>query len=386
MKIFSTNLSPRLSALLLLALLTFQPACLRYTSSGGQAEPDDPYIANFPVYAELTPERAVIADSLRNYFNRMHRAGFNGTVLFAENGEIVFAEAYGYHNLQKKDSLTLESAFQLASVSKPITALAVLILKEDNRLDLDDPVNLYFPGLPYEGITIRHLLSHRSGLPNYMYFCEDYWPDKERAITNQEMIDLMIRQAPKPYYLPDRRYNYSNTNYALLATIVEQVSGMRFEDFVTVRIFEPLKMRNALIYNKSVAPANENPVLGYISSRVVAENHFLNGVVGDKGVYASAFDLLKLDQALYSDKLVSQETLREAFTPQHKDLRPNDNYGLGWRLDVSDELSPVVYHTGWWKGFRTYFIREVSEKRTIIILSNTLRASRFNTKELREIF
>jgi CubicO group peptidase (beta-lactamase class C family) len=103
-------------------------------------------------------------------------------------------------------------------------------------------------------------------------------------------------------------------------------------------------------------------------------------------VYASAFDLLKLDQALYTDKLVSQATLREAFMPQHKDLRPNDNYGLGWRLDVADELNPVVYHTGWWKGFRTYFIREVSEKRTIIILSNTRRASRFNTKELRELF
>ena len=112
----------------------------------------------------------------------------------------------------------------------------------------------------------------------------------------------------------------------------------------------------------------------------------MNGVVGDKGVYASAYDLLKLDQALYTDKLVSQATLKDAFSPQHPDLRMNDNYGLGWRLDVSDTLSKAVYHTGWWKGFRTCFIRETDEKRTIIVLSNTTRASRFSTRELRGLF
>ncbi|MCK9323913.1 MAG: beta-lactamase family protein [Bacteroidales bacterium] len=376
----------RTVAFILLAALLAPPACVRYQSSGGQAEPDDPYFANFPIYAELTPERAEITDNLSTYFERMNRAGFNGTVLFAENGEIVFAKAYGYCNLQQKDSLSLESSFQLASVSKPITALAVLILEEEKKLSVDDTITRYLPGLPYEGITIRHLLSHRSGLPNYMYFCEDYWTDKEGAVSNEEMIHLMIRHSPKRYYLPDRRYNYSNTNYALLASIVERVSEMPFETFVKKRIFEPLQMKNAMIYNKAAQPSNDNPVLGYVSSRLVAENNFLNGVVGDKGVYASAFDLLKLDQALYTDKLVSQETLKKAFEPQHKDLRPNDNYGLGWRLDVSDELNPVVYHTGWWKGFRTYFIRELSEKRTIIILSNTLKASRFNTRELRELF
>jgi CubicO group peptidase (beta-lactamase class C family) len=352
----------------------------------GEGGEEEVYPVFYPKYAILTPEKAKEADSLRHYFDKLAKAGFNGTVLFAEKGEVIFGKAYGYANLKTKDSLTLESAFQLASVSKPITALAVLILKEEGKISLDDSISKFIPELPYPGITIRHLLTHRSGLPNYMYFAEDDWRNKEIPLTNQDVIDLMVKNQYKPYYLPDRRYNYSNTNYAVLAYIVEQVSGMKFETFVDKRIFKPCSMRNASIYNKNTNPDNPNPVCGYPSSRYEAENTFLNGVVGDKGVYCSAYDLLMLDQALYTDKPVSQATLAEAFTPQHKDLRSNDNYGLGWRLDVSEPWNKTIYHTGWWKGFRTYFIRETGEQRTIIVLCNTMRASRFNTHDLRDRF
>ena len=360
--------------------------CKNPDNRGGQLEEVDSLVRAMPVYAEMTPMRTATADSLKIYFDQLQKSGFNGTVLFAENGEIVFSKAYGYANLKTKDSLTMESAFQLASISKPITALALLILKEDGKIGIDDSVNQYIPELPYPGLTIRHLLTHRSGLPNYMYFAEEDWPDKEIPLTNKDVIDLMVKNQYKPNNLPNRRYNYCNTNFALLAYIVEQVSGMKFESFVQKRIFDPCQMVNSSIYNKNSSPVNTCPVVGYPTSRSEAENTFLNGVVGDKGVYCSAFDLLMLDKALYTDKPVSQATCREAFTPQHKDLRPNDNYGLGWRLDVTDSLNPAVYHTGWWKGFRTYFIRELGEKRTIIVLCNTMRASRFNNRDLRERF
>jgi CubicO group peptidase (beta-lactamase class C family) len=361
--------------------------CRNPDNRGGDLEEEEaPMVRVMPKFAEMTPRTAATADSLENYFDKLQKAGFNGTVLFAENGEIIFSKAYGFANLKTKDSLTMESAFQLASVSKPITALAVLILKQDGKLGLDDTLQTYIPELPYRGITIRHLLTHRSGLPNYMYFAEEDWPDKEVPLKNRDVIDLMVKNNYKPYYLPDKRYNYSNTNYAVLAYIVEQVSGMRFETFVQKRIFDACHMANSSIYNKNTSPINTSPVIGYPSTRSEAENTFLNGVVGDKGVYCSAYDLLMLDQALYTDKPVSLATRMEAFTPHHKDLRPNDNYGLGWRLDVSDSNNPAVYHSGWWKGFRTYFIRELGEKRTVIILSNTLKASRFNNRELRERF
>lgn len=384
--IFYTKRLLRFLFFLIIFALLPSPGCRNAQTSDGDGGGDDPTFTSIPKYADLTPERAVIIDSLRNHFDRLYKSGFNGTVLFAEKGEVVFAKAYGFANLQTHDSLTMESAFQLASVSKPVTALAILMLKDEGKLNIDDSLRKYIPQLPYPGITIRHLLTHRSGLPNYMYFAEELWPDKATPMTNLDVIDLMVANNIKPYSLPDKRYNYCNTNFVLLAYIVERITGIRFEDFVRTRIFQPLNMKNSSIYNKNTSPENTNPVIGYPSTRHAAENTYMNGVVGDKGVYASAYDLLKLDQALYTDKLVSQATLREAFTPQHTDLRSHDNYGLGWRLDVSDSLNRAVYHTGWWKGFRTCFIRETDEKRTIIVLSNTTRASRFSTRELRGLF
>jgi CubicO group peptidase (beta-lactamase class C family) len=383
---FIKHLLPALFFLLILPVM-LAPGCRNsQVSSGGEIEEPEPLVPVAPKYAEMTPRRAAVADSLRHYFDRLGKYGFNGTVLCAENGEIVFSKAYGYANLKTKDSLSMESPFQLASVSKPITALAVLILKEEGKLGIDDSVSKYIPELPYPGITIRHLLTHRSGLPNYMYFAEDDWPDKSIPLTNRDVIDLMAEHHYKPYYLPNRRYNYCNTNFSLLAYIVEKVSGMKFETFVQQRIFNPCHMVNASIYNKSVSPVNTHEVIGYPSGRTPAENSYLNGVVGDKGVYCSAYDLLMFDQALYHHTLVSDSTLRQAFRPQHKDLHINDNYGLGWRLDLADTTNPAIYHTGWWKGFRSYFIRELGEKRTIVILCNTNRSSRLNTHDLRARF
>ena len=276
----------------------------------------------------------------------------------------------------------MESAFQLASVSKPITALAVLKLYDEKLINLEDTVQQYLPEFPYPGISIRMLLNHRSGLSNYMYFSDEFWPDRDVPITNNDVLDLMVKHTPKPYYPPDRRYNYSNTNYAILALIVERVSETSFEAFVKLNIFLPLDMSNSLIYNKSVNPKNFNDVTGYSGGRRVAENTYLNGVVGDKGVYASAIDLFKLDKALYDESLLSRETIEEAFTMQHKDLRVWDNYGLGWRINAKDPDNKVVYHSGWWKGFHTYFVRELGSKKTLIILSNTDRSSSMGIKEL----
>ena len=327
-----------------------------------------------------------VVDEIGHYFSKRNRNNaFNGTVLFAQNGQIRYSEAFGFADLRTKDSLTIESAFQLASVSKPITAIATLMLVDQGKIGLEDTLQTYFPEFPYEGITIRMLLNHRSGLPNYMYFCDSMWENKEKAITNRDVLKLMIQYQPKSYYPPDHRYNYSNTNYALLALLIEDVSQMAYELFVKTRIFLPLGMNSSQIYNKSVTPENFMPVHGYVSSRREAENTYLNGVVGDKGVYASVVDLFKLDQGLRNGQLLSQSMLDAAFEPQHKDLYAWDNYGLGWRIDDSDPDNKVVYHTGWWKGFRSYFIRELGTDKTLIVLTNTSRNTYIGSRELREL-
>lgn len=298
---------------------------------------------------------------------------FNGTILVAERGEVIYRGALGYGNLSSKDTLSLDAPFQLASVSKPITAIAVLKLYEAGMLSLDAPVQHYLPSLPYSNITIRHLLTHRSGLPRYMSLGDMYWANKHAALGNCDMVQLYVQHKPALEFTPGSRFVYSNSNYAILAAVVEQLSGKDFSDYVHDNIFAPLAMRNSFIYSKCKQQQIPKRVLGYVPGgrgRVgEVANDYLNGVTGDKGVYSTVEDLFKLDQALYDETLLKRETLEEAFTA-YGGIPKNykDDYGLGWRID---KYRPnIVYHTGWWKGFRTMFIRKLDTRHTIIALNN----------------
>ncbi len=322
------------------------------------------------------------ANQIDSFFTaKYEKQQFNGTILFADQGNVIIKKAYGYADIRKKDSLQLNSAFQLASVSKPLTALAVLWLEERGYLSLEDSIQRFIPNFPYKGINLKLLLSHRSGLPNYMYFSEDYWTDRSIPISNQDVVCMMQTFQPNIYYIPDYRYNYSNTNYALLAAIVEQVSGMTFSNFMDRYIFEPLGMQDTYVYTKLEANASEQSTLGYHRGRV-AEDNYLNGVTGDKGVYSTVEDLYKLDQALYNGDLLSRKNLDKAFTAAHPELYDHDNYGLGWRINERPDCSKVVFHSGWWKGYRTHFFRLLDQKQTIIVLSNTNRSRYIRTNDL----
>lgn len=374
----------------LLFLLILPLSCKEIIQEpGGAIEPNPEMPSSIDTDNEVNPnvEAPKLAVSrVDNFFTKRSKYhGFNGTVLYAVNGKIEYSKAFGYSDLRNHDTLGIESSFQLASVSKPITALATLLLVDQGLIKLEDTIQTIFPDFPYKDISIQMLLSHRSGLPNYMYFADSLWPDREHFISNRDVLNMMIEHHPQRYYPPNKRYNYSNTNYALLALIVEEVSDMAFDLFVKTRIFLPLEMHSSNVYNKCTTPLNFNAVLGYSSGRRVADNTYLNGVVGDKGVYSSVVDLFKLDQALRNGSLLSDELLDIAFESQHKDLYDWDNYGLGWRIDAADPLNKVVYHTGWWKGFRSYFIRELGSGKTLIVLSNTARTSYVGTRELRKL-
>ena len=170
-------------------------------------------------------------------FSNLNKKGvFNGTILYSENGKLVFKKAYGYENFRKKDSLELNSAFQLASVSKMFTATAIMLLAEDKKLEYDDTVTKFIPEFPYYGITIRQLLNHRSGLSRYMSLADKYW-DINKPINNEEVIELFVKYRPDPYFKPDDGFHYCNTNYTLLASVVERISGKPFDIFITENIF-----------------------------------------------------------------------------------------------------------------------------------------------------
>jgi CubicO group peptidase (beta-lactamase class C family) len=324
----------------------------------------------------IIAKKAKIIDSV--FSELQAKAGFNGCVLYGEKGRLVFKKAYGYANFKTKERLTTSSAFQLASVSKMFTAMAIMILKEEGLLDYDDSVRQYIPELPYPGVTIRHLLNHRSGLPDYMHFSDNFW-DQARPLTNEAMINIMAVNQPPRYFTPGNGFDYCNSNYALLASVVERITKKPFDQFMREKIFEPLNMNNTFIYHLKAG----DTILGFVpagvpghrSSRSMPReepDYYQNGIVGDKGVYTTVEDMFKWDQALYQSLLVSEPTLREAYTegsPRFSKWR--DNYGFGWRLRA--DRPNTVYHFGWWKGFRTYFIRDLEQEKTIIVLTNTTR-------------
>jgi CubicO group peptidase (beta-lactamase class C family) len=369
--------------LLFIFIFLFCSACTEVESK----RKNIPEIKSTEINLDVDADYSDQAEKIDKFFRNRHKRGvFNGTVLFAENGSVVYKNAFGYSDFRKKDSLQINSPFQLASVSKPITSFAIMLLEQRGTISYEDTLRKFFPDFPYENITVKNLLTHRSGLPNYMYFADDYWVDRRNlAITNQDVIDLFIEYKPLQYYKPDRRYNYNNTNYCILASIIEKASGMTFEQFVMKEIFEPLDMKDSYIYRKRDVDNFTHKVTGYKRARRIAEDSYLNGVVGDKGIYSTVEDLYKFDQALYNGKLVSTENIKKAFEPAHKDLWSSDNYGFGWRINTKSDSTKIVHHTGWWKGFRSYFIRDLDKKKTIIVLSNVGKYF-IGTHELEALF
>ena len=196
-------------------------------------------------------------------------------------------------NFRKKDTLTNDHTFQLASVSKTITAIATLQLIEKGKLKLTDTIKQFLPRFPYNSIDIHQLLSHRSGMSQYTHFCDkpdSIWPDKSKTITNHDVLDIMERIIPMRNYPPDKRYYYCNTNYIILALIIEKVTNVPFNTYVQNHIFDPVGMQHSVIYDRTNASNLHLPVQGY-ENRIPWEDVYLNGCVGDKGVYSSTEDL-----------------------------------------------------------------------------------------------
>ena len=314
------------------------------------------------------------ASRLKTYFEKLaHKSGFSGAVLIGQDGKTVYKDAFGFANLQNKSLLTTATPFQLASVSKQFTSASIMLLKEKGLLNYEDSVQKFFPDFPYHGISIRLLLEHRSGLPNYIYFCDSYVKDKVKPINNAFAISLMKVVKPPVYFPPDRRFDYSNTGYMILASIVEKVSGVPFASFLHSNIFKPLGMNDTYLATED-DQRKQRSASGYSRGRRSVGTTFLDGVIGDKGIYSSVEDLFKWDQALYDGKLLKDQTLNEAFEPKGKKAEARENYGYGWRMFYWGDVK-VIYHAGWWEGFQSLLIRIPEDRITIAVLKNRLVSS-----------
>ncbi len=324
-------------------------------------------------------------DNLDSYFEgKVRNNGFNGAVLISYKGTPIFERYYGYKNYNTKEKITPSSSFQIASTSKTFTSAAILLLLQQNMLSLEDTLQKFLPNFPYKGITVRMLLNHRSGLPDYTKFYEDYWKNKSAFMSNDDVLQMMIRFKLNVYNSPDSHFRYNNSNFVILTLIIEKVSGMPFCDFMHQNIFIPLGMTDTWIFD----PRNVRPsaTIGYKSSKWYEDEMVpTDGVTGDKNIYSTVRDLYKWDQALHVGKFIRSEYLGMAFTPQSFEKSGNKNYGLGWRMTDQADGSRMIYHNGWWHSYTTAFNRKLSDKSAIIVLSNHFVSNSYHSQEIWDI-
>lgn len=313
----------------------------------------------------------------------------NGNVLVAEKGKVIYKHSFGNANEEKKQKLDENSVFELASVSKQFTAMAIMILKEKKMLSLDDNFTKYIPELSnYKGITIRNLLNHTGGLPEYEQVMDTLF-DKNKIAINKDIITLYAKHNPKILFEPNTKWKYSNTGYALLASIIEKVTGMSYGDYLNKLIFKPLKMNNTTVFRRRYTSQKiNNYALGYVYSDSLkkyilpddfAETKFvvwLDGIVGDGTVNSNVIDLLKWDRALYSNKLLSSDGMKEIFEVATLNDKSKTKYGIGWFVEENVDFGKIVSHSGGWPGYIIYIDRHITNDKTIIILQNHQNVSK----------
>ncbi len=319
------------------------------------------------------------------------KGSFNGVWLYAENGVIVSKGALGFRDAEDKVPMTEDSIFEMASVSKMFTATAVMLLVREGKLTLDEEYTELFPEYPYRGVTIRHLLTHTSGMP---YFdVEDLVGpvlDEENRIPENGEIIRLIREAGKdPACAPGEAFEYSDVNYMLLANAVEKVSGMKFEDFMKKNVFEPAGMKDSGIYHtrRDGRPSDRftrNMVLEDDGSYVPSDVSKLTAryVVGSDGMngcdylYTTVFDMLAWDRALREEKVLTLEEQNAMYAPMplssggiagsYEDI---EGYGFGWEFRTEPETGLIVSHSGGMPGLGTWFERFVDKDRVLILMN-----------------
>lgn len=343
---------------------------------------EDPYEVKFnPVTPKYKLETREIVEEFYN--NRINRGNFWGQFLVAKNGQIIFEDNKGYSNYQKKEQITDSTPIHVASVGKVYTGVTVLRLINDKKITLDQKVNTILPLFPYEDITVRMLLNHRSGLPYYGHFTANkgIW-DTKTTITNQDVLNLLATKSIKLDFKPNTRFTYSNTNYVMLALIVEEVTKKSFQDAMKELVLEPLKMHNTFVLEN--LDHKENVTQSYNANNSRMHWDYLDGTYGDKNIYTTARDLLKLDKALYSDNFISKALKMEMYKGYSYEKNGQNNYGLAIRMvePKNGEGNLYTFHNGWWRGNRSSYVTLRQDTITIICFNNHNSQLAYKTKEL----
>lgn len=312
---------------------------------------------------------------------QIHQAkGFNGNILYSKDNKVVFTGNYGYSNLNSRSPLKDTTIFELASISKQFTALAIVQLVEKKHFRYGTKVYELIEGFPYKDITVEHLLRHQSGLPEAqgLLYNKKIWNRKKMA-TNNDLIEILNKHHFDLNFTPGSQYDYNNTGYIILASIIENISGLSYKDYITSNIFVPANMMHSKVYDLNDIPENsENSTQGFIYNKQKKkyqkiENNkshkhvkWMSGILGDRGIYASIIDLEKWKQALRTNLLISERSKQKMFSVDS--ISPK--YGFGFAIYQTKSKGKWVYHNGSWSGYKTSAIYLPETNEYLLILSN----------------
>lgn len=321
-------------------------------------------------------------EQYKKFISEMNSRGFNtGNILVYENGEIIFQNSDGLRKINPIDSLTLDSQFRIASISKQFTGIAIMKLKQAEKLDYDQKVNTILTDFPYNDITIRHLLNHTSGLGDDEELIDEHFipqdSTKNIIIGNKEILEVLYKVKPELDFQSGEDWQYSNIGYTVLASIVEKVSKKHFRDFLKEQIFDPLEMNNTSLYKYQIEedPKMPNRVFGYNKALnqkdLISEDYqLINDVRGSGGIYSTLRDLYKWNMALANYEVLPKSYMDEAWSWGTLNNGEKVRYGFGWKFPEDKTKDKVVYHAGDWAGFGTFLYNDIGTKSGYVVLTN----------------
>ena len=322
------------------------------------------------------------------YENVWEKGDLWGGFLVAKGDEILYEGYRGFTQENKQGPVNDTVALHVASISKSITAMAVMKLIEAGKLEMDVPLTKYFPGFPYPEVTVFTLLSQRSGLPKYEYFIEKIEPEpaelSKKYISNHDILNLLIRYKPELARATNTGFMYCNTNYALLALLVEHVTKASFPEAMQQIVFRPLKMKNTFILQEKDMESAAKSF--YQRGPRVYPYDRLDLIYGDKNVYTTPRDLLNFSKAMFAENFLREDLKKMIFEPYSNERPGVNNYGLGFRMKVFNENEKLTYHNGWWHGTNSVFGHLLKSKVTIIAIGNKYSSRVYTSLALSGLF
>lgn len=376
---------------LLLLILVLSSCNQKNKEAAENQKPKDTMPHMEPPTKKLPKLSAQYINTKKNAIERFYNKNWpnnsmNGSFLVAQNGKIIFEKYEGMANFRDERPITATTPLHLASVSKILTAAAVLKLIDAKRIGLDQKVNTIIRNFPFPEVTVKMLLNHRSGMRNYAYFTDKkdgVW-DRHNILSNKDIVHLMATKEIGLESRTNTRFAYCNTNYAVLALIIEKATGLSYHKAMERMIFKPLGMNHTFVFDYE--RDKDSIVPSYKGNKVEIGKDYLDAIYGDKNIYSTPRDLLKFDLARNNPNFLSPKLLKMVYTPFSQERKGEKNYGLGIRMINWETGQNFYFHNGWWHGNTSSYITLLKEHVIIIALSNKYTTKTYQVKKLAPLF